>query len=140
MGCFVAPVTEAVVTKIVTKVVKSKERKAEEGNVSLNGENTDIELSTNVKIPFSRKLNWLSNMLWGGSALLAFEHLWHGEVVPWFPFLTAIGNKSDTIEMLKEISTVGVTMCATVTAVWGVMLLVVNKLEKKALNDQSVTR
>lgn len=26
-------------------------------------------------------MNWLNNMLWGGSALLAFEHVWHGSVV-----------------------------------------------------------
>ena len=40
---------------------------------------------TVVKTPFSRKLKWLCYMLFGGPALPAFEHIWHGEVVPWFP-------------------------------------------------------
>ena len=35
------------------------------------------------KVTFSRKLKWLNTMLWGGAALLAFEHVWHGEVVPY---------------------------------------------------------
>jgi len=38
-------------------------------------------------------LGWLTNMLWGGSLLLAFEHVWHGEETPWFPFLTAAAVK-----------------------------------------------
>ena len=71
-------------------------------------------------------------MLWGGSALLAFEHLWHGEVVPWFPFLTAAENADDAAEMLHEMSTVGVTMAVLVTAVWGGMAAVASRMGKKA--------
>ena len=56
-------------------------------------------------------------MLWGGSALLAFEHVWHGEVVPFFPFLTAV-KTGETAEMLAEIGSTGVLMSAIVTAVW----------------------
>lgn len=62
---------------------------------------------------------------------LVFEHVWHGEIVPWFPFLTAASNPKDASIMLHEMSTVGVTMAALVTAVWGVMVLAVNALEKK---------
>lgn len=64
--------------------------------------------------------------------MLAFEHVWHGEVVPYFPFLTAMLNKADTFEMLKEIATTGVTMAALVTAAWVGMLGVTHILENNA--------
>ena len=117
MACFIAPVAEAAAVSVIAKKVKKNE-----------GE-------TNVKIPFSRKVKWLSNMLWGGSALLAFEHIWHGEVVPFFPFLTAMQTQTGAFEMLKEIATIGVTMGLIVTAVWGGMLAVVHQFEKFAVND-----
>ncbi|MEG2088278.1 MAG: hypothetical protein RR022_08755, partial [Angelakisella sp.] len=75
---------------------------------------------------------------WGGSALLAFEHLWHGEITPWFPFLTAAGSPADTAEMLLELSTVGVSMAVLVTAVWAVLLVVVSRMEHRALPLQPV--
>ena len=118
MACFVVPVAEAVVTSIATKVIEKKEGQS-------NGQSGE-------KLPFSRKLKWLSNMLWGGSALLAFEHVWHGEVVPWFPFLTAASNPEDASEMLHEMSTVGVTMAILVTVVWLGMLGVSHIIETKA--------
>ncbi len=114
MACFVAPVTEAVATTIVTKIVSRKESPAPEGT-----------------IPLSRKLGWLNKMLWGGSALLAFEHLWHGEVTPWFPFLTAAANPEDAAVMFHEIATVGVSMSLVVTGVWAAMVLVSNALVRR---------
>ena len=72
-------------------------------------------------------------MLWGGAVLLAFEHIWHGEVVPWPPFLTAMSDAADTAEMLHEMATAGVRMAAIVTVVWVGMLLVSKSLEKRAL-------
>ena len=81
---------------------------------------------------FSRKLKWLNRLLWGGSGLLAFEHVWHGEITPWFPFLTAAGNPADAAEMLHEMATAGVGMAALCTAVWGIMLVVSSKIEKRA--------
>ncbi len=127
MACFIVPVAEAVVTTVITKAVKSKDTKPE----ALKADT--VSFSAKHKIPFSRKLKWLSNMLWGGSVLLAFEHVWHGEVVPWFPFLTAASDPAETSEMLFEMATVGVSMALIVTAVWGVMLLVTNAMEKKAI-------
>ena len=81
MACFLVPTTEAIVTTIVEKNVEAHEKKEGSGVQTLQKES---------KLPFSRKLKWLNTMLWGGSALLAFEHVWHGEVVPFFPFLTAV--------------------------------------------------
>ena len=74
-------------------------------------------------------------MLWGGAILLAFEHVWHGEVTPWFPFLTAMNDPTDTAEMLHEMATVGVLMAVIITAVWACMVLVTNAMEKKALGS-----
>ena len=128
MACFTVPVAEAVITTIITKVVKSKEKKEEALHVSLEG-TKDV---TSHKIPFSRKMKWLNNLLWGGSALLAFEHLWHGEIVPYFPFLTGAMDPADTSEMLHEMATTGVTMAVLVTAIWGGMLAVCHVMEKRA--------
>ena len=128
MACFLVPAAEAVVTTIATKAIKSKEGKPETVKVQLDGG----ELVEAEKIPFSRKLGWLNNLLSGGSGLLAFEHIWHGEVVPWFPFLTAASNPADAAEMLQEMSTAGVTMAVLVTAVWAGMLVVSSVIEKRA--------
>ena len=128
MACFLVPAAEAVVTTIATKVMKSKEGDPETVKVQLDG----AELVEAEKIPFSRKLGWLGKLLWGGSALLAFEHVWHGEVVPWFPFLTAASDPAGAAEMLHEMATAGVTMAALVTAVWTGMLVVTSVVEKRA--------
>ncbi len=71
MACFLVPAAEAVVTTIAAKVIKSKEGDPETLKVQLDGS----ELVEAEKLPFSKKLGWLNKMLWGGSALLAFEHV-----------------------------------------------------------------
>lgn len=119
MACFLVPVTEAVITKAVTKAVEQKEKKTGVEETETQGR---------MRIPFTRKLHWLSNLLLGGSGLLAFEHVWHGEVVPWFPFLTAAENAADLSEMLHEMATVGVTMTLAVTGIWGVMCVAAEAL------------
>ena len=125
MACFVVPATEAVVTTIINKHIKKNEAKTEKEN-SQNG------IKENDKIRFSEKLSWLNKMLWGGSALLAFEHLWHGEIVPFFPFFTAASDKASLVTMFKEMATVGVSMAILVTAVWGVMVAVSSAIERKS--------
>lgn len=129
MACFIVPATEAVVSTVVTKVLQHKEKKAPTVSLSQNG--------TSHKIPFSRKLRWLNNLLWGGSALLAFEHAWHGEVTPWFPFLTAAADPADAAEMLHEMATVGVSMAVLVTVIWLCMLAVCSVIEKRAQKTDS---
>ena len=131
MACFLVPATEAVVTTIVTAVVKSKE-KDKNVNVSLPDGSTEER----TKIKFSTKLGWLNKLLWGGSALLAFEHLWHGEISPFFPFLTAVQN-GETADMLQEMAHSGVAMAILVTAAWGVMLIVSSVLENRAVQDKT---
>ena len=119
MACFLVSAAEAVVVTVVEKVEEKKELKASESGQ---------EIKTNSAIPMSRKLKWLTYMLWGGVIMLLFEHVWHGEVVPWFPFLTAMNNPADTAEMVHEMSTVGVTMAVLVTAVWFAMCKVADAI------------
>lgn len=122
MACFVVPATEAIVTTVIQKVVAKKE--------SIENKN-----SGEVKLSFADKLKWLNGMLWGGSGLLAFEHVWHGEVTPFFPFLTAANDPADTAEMLHEMATSGSAMAILVTAVWAGLVIVSNKIT--ASDDKS---
>ena len=133
MACFLIPVAEALITTAVAKAAKTKE--SEHG-----GKASTNNMENATKIPFSKKLKWLTNLLWGGSALLAFEHVWHGEVTPWFPFLTAAGDPAEASVMLQEMATVGITMAVLITAVWGIMLLVTNAMEKKELKAQPASK
>ena len=121
MACFLVPAAEAIVTTVAAKVLKKREAKKE----------TEHSELTQERIPFSRKLGWLRNLLWGGTILLAFEHLWHGEVVPWFPFLTAASDPESAAEMLHEMSTVGVCMAVLVTLAWVGMLLAARLIERR---------
>lgn len=126
MACVVVPMVEAVITTITTKVVESKELSA----------NAHSEGECSGHLPFSGKLKWLNNMLWGGSALLVFEHVWHGEIAPFFPFLTGASDPASLAEMLQEMSTAGVGMSLIVTAVWLGMVAVTSAIEKKSLKQQ----
>lgn len=116
MACFVVPAVEAVIVTGAYLAAKKHEQKIQ--SPALAGSNKFAQ--EDLKITWSKRLSWLLGLLWGGVLLLAFEHFWHGEVVPFPPFLSAMASPDDTAEMLHEMSTVGVAMAATVTAVWGV--------------------
>lgn len=134
MACFLVPGTEAIVTTIVTAVVKKKEN-SELKKASYEGKDVSEKINTR----FSTKLGWLNKMLWGGSALLCIEHIWHGEVTFIPPFLTALESAEDTSVMLQEMGTVGVSMALLITAVWLGMLAVSKVLEnKKAASTSAV--
>lgn len=126
MACFTVPIVESVVVTALEKSEEKKEFKAA-GNGTLK--------VSKAMIPISRKLKWLNHMLLGGSVLLAFEHVWHGEVTPWFPFLTAMADKADTAAMLHEMATVGVSMAALVTAVWGGICVIAEAILKRSVNS-----
>lgn len=119
MACFIAPMAEAIVVTIAKKGI---EKNGSEKAVSVAG-----------------KLGTLNNLLWGGSALLAFEHVWHGEVVPFYPFLTAAKTAEGTAEMLKELATRGTCMALLITAVWGATLAIsAARAHKKAAKTEVV--
>ncbi|MCD8214230.1 MAG: hypothetical protein LUC97_01070 [Clostridiales bacterium] len=121
MACFLVPTAEAVVTTVVKKTADKKS----------DGKEQNIFIS---------KMNWLNNMLWGGSALLAFEHVWHGEITPRFPFLTAASSPFTAMDMLYEMATSGVAMAGVVTAVWACMVMAVNSAEKPELHTEEALR
>ena len=121
MACFLVPAGEAIVTTVVQKVMENKEKKVGE------------EGTTKTGLSWSRKLSWLNKLLWGGTILLALEHVWHGEVVPWPPFLTAMGNPAEVSPMLHEMAIFGGAMAITITAVWGIMILIVELKAKAAM-------
>ena len=134
MACFLVPAAEAVVTTVAAKVIKAKEK---EESVKLAM--ADGSVANATRISFSEKLGWLNKLLWGGSALLAFEHLWHGEIVPFFPFLTAVKN-GEAAEMLAEMGSAGVMMAVLVTVAWVGMVAVSSAVEKKALSEPKLAR
>lgn len=118
MACFIVPAVEAVAVTAAVEAVRRHESK------------THAETRM-ASVAWSQKLSWLRNLLWGGVLLLAFEHLWHGEIVPFFPFLTAMKSPGETAEMLHEMSTVGVTMAAIVTLVWAVACLAADTIARR---------
>ena len=98
MACFLVPMALAIVTTALQKAAG--------------------KLAEKIKLWF------LNAMLWGGVILLALEHVWHGEVVPWPPFLTAMANPADIPVMLHEMATIGTTMSAVSVATWACFLAV----------------
>lgn len=107
MACFTVPLATAVVATAATKAVPASKR----GN------------------PFVAKLGWLGKMMFGGSFLLAIEHVYHGEIVFTPPFLTAVKN-GETADMLHEMATRGVAMAVLLGVVWVGMVCVSTWLER----------
>ena len=103
MACFAAPTAVAIVTTLFRK-----------------------------KIPKEYHINWLNTLLWGGTAGLAVEHVAHGEITPFFPFLTAMKTPADTAAMFSEILTVGVGMLIACVFVWAVMVAVASRMEARS--------
>ena len=97
MACFLVPTGAAIITTAIEK-----------------------------KVPEKYHINWLNSMLWGGVVMLAVEHISHGEVVPYPPFVTA-GFSEVWPEMLR----VGVPMTIAVFLIWGIMIGVAGKMSSK---------
>ena len=115
MACFLVPATEAVVTTVATKVLRHR------------GEAVHAQ-----------KLSVLSKMLWCASAVSACEHIYHGEVVASFPFLTALRDPESTRIMFYEMLTEGVAMAAVVTAVWCLWLAWSKRTQVKGVQEERV--
>ena len=128
MACFLVSGGEAIVVTAVRAAVKKSEMK--KGIVDENG--NQLTDPAEHGVCWTRKLSWLMNMLWGGALLLAVEHIWHGEVVPFPPFLTAMYNAADTSVMLHEMATVGVGMCVMVTVCWAIVTVVADAAVKRS--------
>ena len=129
MACFLIPMVEAIPVTAAALVMKRNEKKAA---LQHSGSSKAVKAVETAQAGFSRKLMWLAKLLWGGAFLLAYEHVWHGEVVPWFPFLTNAANPEDAAEMLHEMGTIGVTMAVLVTGVWAVAVFATSRIAKRA--------
>ncbi|WP_297809684.1 hypothetical protein [uncultured Helicobacter sp.] len=116
MACFV----ESIVVASVLSVAKKSIAKQEETQKNMQ-ENSH-------KISWSRKLGWLVNMLWGGVFLLCIEHIWHGEIVAYPPFLTAMSSPEHTQAMIYEILTIGSAQVALIVAIWTIMVVCADKM------------
>ena len=103
MACFTVPLATAVATTAVkTALPESAKRN-----------------------PFAAKLPWLEKMMFGGSLVLALEHVYHGEVVFTPPFLTAMTEGPEAVsEMLHEMATRGVAMTLLVVVAWAGLVAV----------------
>ncbi len=95
MACFSVPLATAAVATAVGSALPESAR----GN------------------PFASRIGWLGKMMFGGSLLLAVEHVYHGELSPVPPFLTAIGD-GNASAMLQEMATRGVAMAVAVGVAW----------------------
>ena len=100
MACFGAPMTVAIVTTMFRK-----------------------------RIPAKWHVEWLNMLLWGGSAGLALEHYAHQEIVPYFPYLTALGTSAGTVEMIQEVAVVGGSMLLACISAWLVMVFIASRME-----------
>jgi hypothetical protein len=101
MACFLAPMATGIVTTVFRK-----------------------------KIPAALKIGWLNIMLWGGIAMLAIEHIAHGEVVFYPPFLTAMQNPADVPVMLQELATVGGTMTIAIVLAWIILVAITSRMPR----------
>ncbi|MBN1494274.1 hypothetical protein JW911_00890 [Candidatus Peregrinibacteria bacterium] len=95
MACFSAPAAAAVITTALRK-----------------------------KIPAKYHIEWLNALLWGGVIGLAVEHIAHQEIVPYFPYLTAMSSPEETSVMINEILTIGVGMLIVCVAVWIILIMI----------------
>lgn len=116
MACFAVTTVAAVGVAVARHIVKHNEKKIEKNEV--------VNVSADT-LKTSKKLGILEIALFGGSFILAGEHVLHGEVTFTFPFLTSITEGYDAIKtMLAEMGTVGVGMTALIFVAWGIGLVI----------------
>ena len=126
MACFVVSAVAALGVGVAKHIVKHNEKKNELQTV----EPKEYKFGSEVK--WSTKLSYLELILWSGSFILAGEHLLHGEVSPYPPFITAAGEGPEAVkEMLTEMGTVGVTMLVALLVAWSIGVLLVDYFKYK---------
>ena len=118
MACFIVPLAETVIASGVKAVLKRRQAKAPDSEAV-------------VESAWVKRLGWLQKLGFGGSALLAIEHIYHGEITFVPPFLTAMNSPETTNEMLHEMLTAGTSMAVLITVVWAAMCVVAHVTQKK---------
>jgi hypothetical protein len=113
MACFLAPMALAIIMTIVQVLTRHSD------------------------LTHKLKLSALNAMLWGGVVILAAEHVFHGEITAWAPYLTAMSSPADTAVMLSEIASIGGSMTLAISGTWVAMLAVNSLMMKRiAIKDQ----
>ncbi len=113
MACFLAPMALAIIMTVVQLITRRSE------------------------LSHKLKLSALNAMLWGGVVILAAEHVFHGEITAFAPYLTAMSSPADTAVMLSEIASIGGSMTLAISFTWMGMLAVTTLMTKKvAIKDQ----
>ena len=102
MCCFFVPGAEAIALSAVSLILK-------------RGHHDEHNEKGGFSQKLAHHLTRLSHLLYGGSLLLALEHIWHGEIMFAPPFITVMQSPEDTAVMLEEMSTAGVSMALLVT-------------------------
>jgi hypothetical protein len=100
MACFIVPMSVAIVLGAIRK-----------------------------KIPSALHINWLIALLGGGVVALAVEHIAHGEVVLYPPFLTAMSSPVETAMMLNEMATIGSVMAVVCVLIWAGMIYLASRIQ-----------
>lgn len=80
-------------------------------------------------------LEWLNLMLWGGTIMLIVDHIISGEIIPYFPFLSAMKSPEQIPVMLKEILVTGSLMTLAIISTWAMLVFIVNTKRKRASNS-----
>lgn len=126
MACFAVSAVVGIGTAVARHIVKHHEKKLElEGREKL-----PEKFGTDTK--WSTKLAYLELTLFSGSFVLALEHILHGEIVPFPPFLTAASEGTEAVqEMFAEMGTVGVAMLAILLTAWAVGVFIVDFFKYK---------
>ena len=133
MACFVVSAVGAIGVGVAKYIVRHHEKKLE----LENKEPKEPKFGSDIK--WSKKLSYLELTLWGGSIILAGEHILHGEVTPYPPFLTAAGEGPEAVsEMLTEMGTVGVTMFAVLVVAWAVGVLIADYVKYRQRKNKKL--
>lgn len=103
MACLLVPLAEAVVVSTAEKIAQKK----------CGAENEKF-------LAITKETSSLKKVLYGGSFLLAIEHIYHGEIFFAPPFLSGFESTQALSTMLHEMATSGVAMALAATAFWGV--------------------
>jgi len=112
VACFIVPLTLGVIVAVLKRAL--------------------------LRIGEKLKLDILETLLLGGALILAAEHAWHGELVPWPPFLTAMSNPEEWSIAVHEIGTAGVVMTLAVASVWGAIVLATRTPLKLGVKIRSI--
>ncbi len=112
VACFITPLVVGVVLAVVKRLWRGAER---------------------------ARLDVLVYLMLGGALVLAAEHAWHGEIVPWPPFLTAMKSPEDIPVVINEVTRVGGAMTLAVTGAWLLVLGLTRRIQIRVTPIKQLT-